>query len=237
MKRKVNDMLEKGARVLIVDDENQIRKMLKVALSAHGYELAEAATGRDGLNQTALFHPDLIILDLGLPDIDGLSVLQQIREWTRIPIIILSVKEMENDKIAALDLGADDYVTKPFNMGELLARMRVAIRHAAKTNQEPVISYGGLTLDMAHRQVVVDGNEIKLTPIEYDILKHLVLNAGKVLTHRHLLKTIWGMDYQQEAHYLRVYIGHLRKKIEKNPTIPQYIITESGVGYRFMIKE
>lgn len=230
-------MQEKGARILIIDDENQIRRMLKIALAAHGYEMHEAATGQEGLNQVALFHPDLIILDLGLPDIDGLSVLKQLREWNKVPIIVLSVREIENEKITALDLGADDYVTKPFSMGELLARMRVALRHAAKSDDEPIITFGGLTVDMAHRLVTVEGNEIKLTPTEYDILKYLVINAGKVLTHRQLLRTIWGVDYQQEAHYLRVYIGQLRRKIEKDPTRPQYIITEPGVGYRFLIKE
>jgi two-component system KDP operon response regulator KdpE len=230
-------MQNQGARVLIIDDENQIRKMLRVALSAQGYELAEAATGQEGLNQAALFHPDLIILDIGLPDIDGISVLKQLREWIKTPIIVLSVREMENDKIRALDLGADDYVTKPFSMRELLARMRVALRHAVKTEEEPVISYGALTVDFAHRKVTVEGVEIKLTPTEYDILKQLVIHAGKVLTHRQLLKTIWGIDYQQEAHYLRVYIGQIRRKIEKDPTRPQFIITEPGLGYRFMIRE
>lgn len=237
MERMVSELPDIGARVLIIDDENQIRKMLKVALSAHSYEIEDAATGQEGLNKVALFHPDLIILDMGLPDLDGLTVLKKLREWTRIPIIVLSVREMENDKILALDLGADDYVTKPFSMGELLARMRVALRHATKTEEEPVLSYGGLTVDLAHRQVTVEGNEVKLTPTEYDILKNLVIHAGKVLTHRQLLKMIWGVDYQQEAHYLRVYIGQIRRKIEKDPARPQYIITESGVGYRFIIKD
>lgn len=230
-------MPDKGARVLIIDDENQIRRMLKVALSAHGYETAVASSGQDGLNQAAVFHADLIILDLGLPDMDGLEVLKQLREWTQAPVIILSVREMENDKILALDSGADDYVAKPFNIGELLARMRVAIRHAAKTEDEPILKFGELTVDLARRQVILDGKEIKLTPTEYDILKNLVIHAGKVLTHRQLLKAIWGVDYQEQAHYLRVYIGQLRKKIEPDLTRPKYIITEPGVGYRFLIKE
>lgn len=230
-------MQDKGARVLIIDDENQIRRMLKVALSAHGYETAAASSGQDGLNQAAIFHADLIILDLGLPDMDGLEVLKQLREWTQVPIIVLSVREMENDKIHALDSGADDYVSKPFSIGELLARMRVALRHAAKTEDEPILRFGELTVDLARRHVTLDSKEVKLTPTEYDILKNLVIHAGKVLTHRQLLKAIWGVDYQEQAHYLRVYIGQLRKKIEPDITRPKYIITEPGVGYRFLIKE
>ncbi len=229
-------MQDKGARVLIIDDESQIRKMLKVALTAHKYHINEAPTGQDGLNQAALFHPDLIILDLGLPDMNGLDVLRELREWTTVPIIVLSVRESENDKVAALDLGADDYITKPFGMGELLARIRVAIRHAVKSDTEPVISCGSLTIDMAHRQVTVDKSEIRLTPTEYDLLKHLITHAGKVLTHRQLLKAIWGIDYQQKDHYLRVYIRQIRRKIEKDPTRPEFIITEPGVGYRFTSK-
>jgi two-component system KDP operon response regulator KdpE len=226
----------KGARVLIIDDEGPIRKMLKVALSAHGYETAEAASGQDGLNEAAVYHPDIIVLDLGLPDLDGLEVLRQLREWVKVPIIILSARELEKDKVIALDSGADDYVTKPFSMGELLARMRVALRHTAGSKEEPVLTFGELTVDLSHRQVTMEGNEVKLTPTEYDILKYLVLNAGKVLTHRQLLRNIWGVDYQDEAHYLRVYIGQLRRKIEPDPTRPAYIITEPGVGYRFIGK-
>ncbi|KJS83652.1 MAG: Fis family transcriptional regulator [Peptococcaceae bacterium BICA1-8] len=224
----------KNARVLIIDDEVQIRKMLKVALTAHGYEITEAETGQEGLNQGALFHPDLVILDIGLPDLDGFEVINRLREWSQVPIIILSVQDQETDKIKALDAGADDYVTKPFSMGELLARMRVALRHIAKTEDEPVLIFGGLTIDLAHRQVMVNDQEVKLTPTEYDILKQLALHAGRVLTHRQLLRTIWGIDYQDESHYLRVYIGQLRRKLEPDPTRPKYIITEPGVGYRLM---
>ncbi|WP_406676727.1 response regulator [Neomoorella carbonis] len=227
-------MNAKGARILIIDDEPPIRRLLKVTLRAHGYELAEASSGQEGLYQAAVLHPDLIILDLGLPDLDGLEVIKRLREWSRAPIIILSVREQENDKIKALDAGADDYVTKPFSMGELLARMRVALRHAAKTGDEPVLTLGGLTVDLAHRLVKVDGQEVKLTPTEYEILKNLALNAGRVLTHRQLLRTIWGPEYQEETHYLRVYIGQLRRKIEPDPTRPRYIITEPGVGYRLV---
>lgn len=229
--------LDKGARILIVDDEPQIRRMLKVALSAHGYEVAEAATGQEGLNKTALFHPDLMILDLGLPDLDGMEIITKLREWTQVPIIILSVREHEEDKIKTLDLGADDYITKPFNMGELLARIRVALRHIVPAENEPVLSFGNLTIDLSLRLVSENGREIKLTPLEYDILKNLALHAGRVLTHRQLLKNIWGSEYQEETHYLRVYIGQLRHKIEPDPTRPRYIITEPGVGYRLMAKE
>ncbi|QGP93914.1 KDP operon transcriptional regulatory protein KdpE [Neomoorella glycerini] len=230
-------MTANGARVLIIDDELPIRRLLKVALAAYGYELAEASSGQEGLQQAAVLHPDLIILDLGLPDVDGLEVIKRLREWSQAPIIILSVREQESEKIKALDAGADDYVTKPFSMGELLARMRVAWRHAAKTTDEPVLSLGELTIDLAHRLVKMKGREVKLTPIEYEILKNLALHAGRVLTHHHLLRTIWGPEYEEETHYLRVYIGQLRRKIEPDPANPRYIITEPGVGYRLAVKE
>ncbi|WP_366923369.1 response regulator [Metallumcola ferriviriculae] len=226
-----------GARILVIDDEQQIRKMLKVALTAQGYKVEEAGLGQEGLERVALFHPDLVILDLGLPDIDGFEVIDNLREWSQVPVVILSVKEQEEDKVRALDAGAADYVTKPFGMGELLARIRVALRHAANTEDEPVIGLGELTIDLAHRQVIVSGKEIRLTPIEYDILKNLAQHAGKVLTHRQLLSAIWGKEYQNQHHYLRVYIGQLRRKIEPDPTQPTYIITDPGVGYRLMIIE
>jgi len=230
-------MQTKGARVLVVDDENQIRRLLKVALSAHGYEITEAPSGQEGLKQAALYHPDLIILDLGLPDIDGAQIICRLREWSQVPVIILSVRDQENDKIKALDAGADDYVTKPFSMGELLARMRVALRHAARVEDEPVLVFDELKIDLAARQVTVEGREAKLTPTEYDILKNLALHAGRVLTHRQLLRNIWGVEYQEETHYLRVFIGQLRRKIEPDPTQPKYIITEPGIGYRLMSRE
>lgn len=227
-------METKGTRILIVDDENQIRKLLRVALTAHDYMVAEAASGQEGLNEAAVFRPDIIILDLGLPDIDGLEVLRRLREWSKIPVIILSVKEQENDKIAALDAGADDYLTKPFGMGELLARIRAALRHVAGAGEEPILSFGNLTLDLAHRRVSVNDCEIKLSPIEYDLMKNLAVHAGKVLTHKHLLRTIWGPDYTNDTHYLRVYIGQLRRKVEADPSNPQHIITEPGIGYRLL---
>ncbi|MCX5803651.1 MAG: response regulator [Proteobacteria bacterium] len=227
-----------GARILVIDDEKQIRRMLKAALSGYGYDIAEASSGHEGLNQTAIFHPDLIILDLGLPDLDGIEVIKRLREWTQIPIIILSVREHEDDKIKALDVGADDYVTKPFSMGELLARIRVALRHVAKSEDEPVLTFfGELTVDLAHRNVILKGEDVKLTPTEYEILKYLALQAGRVVTHGQLLRAIWGPNYQEETQYLRVYIGQLRRKIEADPSQPTYIITEPGVGYRLVTRD
>ncbi len=230
-------MPAKGARILIIDDEEQIRRLLRVALEGHDYQIDEATSGQDGLRQASTFHPDLIILDLGLPDLDGLAVLGRIREWSHVPVIILTVQEHENEKIRALDSGADDYITKPFSMGELLARIRVAMRHGAKTEDEPVIAIGDLSVDLAHRLVTLKGREVKLTPTEYDILKNLAVYAGRVLTHKQLLCQIWGKEYQKETHYLRIYIGQLRKKIEPDPTQPRYILTEPGVGYRLIGKE
>jgi len=224
-----------GARILVIDDESQIRKLLRVALTAYGYEVKEVACGQDGLRETAIYRPDLVILDLGLPDIDGLEVLRQLREWSEIPVIILSVKEQEQDKITALDTGADDYVSKPFSMGELLARVRTALRHSYHANEEnPILILNDLEIDIIHRRVKVNDNEVKLTPTEYDILKNLAIHAGKVLTHRQLLTTIWGKAYENDTHYLRVYIGQLRKKIEIDPSRPKHILTESGVGYRLL---
>jgi two-component system, OmpR family, KDP operon response regulator KdpE len=226
-----------GARILVIDDEKQIRRMLKAALDGFGYDITEAASGHEGLNQAAIFHPDLIILDLGLPDLDGTAVIQRLREWTQTPIIILSVREQESDKIKALDAGADDYVTKPFSMGELLARIRVAMRHVAKTDGEPVLSLGELVVDLAHRNVTVKGEEVKLTPIEYEILKFLAVQAGRVVTHKQLLRAIWGPNYQEQTQYVRVYIGQIRRKIEIDPSQPEYIITEPGIGYRLITKD
>ncbi|MBS3908556.1 MAG: response regulator [Actinobacteria bacterium] len=230
-------MPAKGARILIIDDEEQIRRLLRVALEGHDYQIGEASSGHDGLRQAATFHSDLIILDIGLPDLNGLTLLERIREWSQVPVIMLTVQEHEEEKIKALDSGADDYVTKPFSMGELLARIRVALRHAAKTEDEPVIVLGDLTVDLAHRLVALKGKEVKLTPTEYDILKNLAMYAGRVLTHKQLLCRIWGKEYQKETHYLRIYIGQLRKKIEPDPTQPKYILTEPGVGYRLVGKD
>ena len=228
--------VDKGPRILVIDDENQIRRILKVTLEVHNYETTGVATGREGLNQAIIFYPDLIILDLGLPDMDGVEIIQQLREWSQTPIIILSAREDEEVKVKALDAGADDYVTKPFNMGELLARIRVALRHSTKSVDEPILTFGDLEIDLAHRLVTVAGQEVKLTPIEYEILKYLAIHAGKVVTHGQLLRTIWGRECQTETHYIRVYIGQLRHKLEPDPTRPRYILTEPGAGYRLVFK-
>ena len=227
-------MPSEGMRILVIDDEKQIRRMLKTALTGYGYDIAEAPSGQEGLSQTLIFHPDLIILDLGLPDLDGIEVIKKLREWTQTPIIVLSVREAEDDKIQALDAGADDYLTKPFSMGELLARLRVALRHIAKSEDEPVLTFGKLTVDLARRLVILDGEEVKLTPTEYEILKYLSLHAGRVVTHGQLLRAIWGPNYQEHTQYLRVYVGQLRRKIEADPSQPAIIVTESGVGYRLV---
>ena len=229
-------MTDKGLRVLVIDDEPQIRKLLKVSLAAHGYDVYEATSGADAVIQAVNIKPDLIILDLGLPDMDGKEVVRRLREWSDIPILILTVCDQEKEKIDALDSGADDYITKPFSIGELLARIRVSMRRSAHTEDEPVIHCGDLSIDLAQRRVTVNAQEIKLTPTEYDILKILAQNSGKVLTHRQLLKAVWGNTYSEDTHYIRVYIGQLRRKIETNPTQPKYIITESGVGYRLMTR-
>jgi two-component system KDP operon response regulator KdpE len=221
-----------GLRVLVVDDERAIRRYLHAALNAQGYIVYEASSGNEALNMVVADRPDLIILDLGLPDIDGVEVTRQLREWTHIPIIILSVREQESDKIAALDAGADDYLTKPFSSGELMARMRVSLRRSLQTTTEPIFKMDNLNVDLTRRQVKVAGEEISLTPTEYDLLRILVQNAGRVLTHRQLLRQVWGGAYESEAHLLRVNMSNLRRKIEPDPTRPHYIITEPGVGYR-----
>jgi two-component system KDP operon response regulator KdpE len=225
-------MSENSLRVLIVDDERAIRRFLRASLSAHGYAVFEASTGQEALSAMLGDRPDLIILDLGLPDLDGLEVTRQLREWTQTPIIVLSVREEEATKVAALDVGADDYLTKPFGMAELMARIRVALRHADQPAGEPVFEVGDLRVDRARRQVLVAGNAIVLTPTEYDLLRVLVQNAGKVLTHRQLLRQVWGLGYELETHLLQVNVSNLRRKIEPDPSRPSYILTEVGVGYR-----
>lgn len=225
-------MSETGARVLVVDDEPAIRRFLRVSLSAHGYVVFEASDGQGALSAVVANRPDLIILDLGLPDLDGIEVTRLLREWTHIPIIILSVRGQEADKVTALDAGADDYLTKPFSTGELLARIRVALRHAGQSGSEPVFTSDDLTVDLVRRVVTVAGREVQLTPTEYDLLRALVIHAGKVLTHRQLLREVWGIGYEQETHILRVNISNLRRKIEPEPARPRHILTEPGVGYR-----
>ncbi len=228
-------MVEKSLRVLVVDDERAIRRFLRASLSTHGYEMFEAASGAEALAVVAEQRPDVVFLDLGLPDADGLDVIRKLREWSTVPVIILSVRDQEKDKIAALDAGADDYLTKPFGIGELMARMRGVLRRAAPTSPgEPVLSVGDLQLDFARRVVSLAGKELALTPTEYDILKVLAQSAGKVLTHLQIIRKVWGLGYgENESHLLRVNISNLRRKIEPDPTRPIFIVTEPGVGYRF----
>lgn len=221
-----------GPQVLIVDDELQIRRFLRVSLEANGYSVHETDTGHDAIVKTAQLRPDLVILDMGLPDMDGLEVLNRIRQWTKTPVIILSVRDSDRDKIAALDAGADDYLTKPFSTEELLARMRVAQRHAQPQEQESVLTVGNVQVDFARRLVTRNGEPVKLTPTEYALLRLLIQHSGRVLTHRQILKEVWGPEYVDELHYLRVYFAQLRQKLEDDPTLPKLILTEPGVGYR-----
>lgn len=221
------------ATVLIVDDEPQIRKLLEINLNGNGYVVRQAANGKEGMLQAANHLPDAILLDLGLPDMDGHEVLKQLREWYGKAIIILSVQHNETDIITALDNGANDYLTKPFRVGELMARLRSAIKHNESTEDTQVVEAGGLEIDIAARVVRKSGELLKLTPTEYNLLVLLARNEGRVLTHRFLLKEIWGISYQSETQYLRVFIAQLRKKMEDNPNCPEHIITESGIGYRF----
>lgn len=220
-----------GLKVLVVDDEIAIQRFLRVALNGQGFIVSEANTGKDALKVLAMDRPDLIVLDLGLPDMDGVEVTRRAREWSTVPIIILSVREQEVDKIAALDAGADDYLTKPFGMGELLARIRTVMRRKVTESSEPIFSVGSLIVDLANRVVTLNGQDIQLTPTEYDILRSLVFSAGKVLTNRQLLRQVWGEGYD-DLHILRVNISNLRHKIEPDPSRPTYIHTEPGVGYR-----
>lgn len=225
-------MTASGTRVLVVDDEQAIRRFLRTSLSAHGYTVFEAVAGEEALSAVVANRPDVIILDLGLPDIDGIDVVRQLREWSQIPIVILSVRERETEKIAALDAGADDYLTKPFGAGELRARLRAALRRTDSSADEPVYTTGDLTVDLAQRRVRFKDEEVHLTPTEYDLLRALTLNAGKVLTHRRLLRQVWGPGYANDVHLLRVNVSNLRQKIEPEPARPRYILTEPGVGYR-----
>ncbi len=231
----VDSTTTEGSVVIIVEDDPQIRRFLRTTLPNHGYRLYEATTGAEGLREAETQKPDIIILDLGLPDLDGLEVIRRLREWTAVPIVVLSARGQEHDKVMALDAGADDYVSKPFGIAELLARMRVALRHAARTaerSDEVSITVGELHIDLAHRRVMLAGNEVHLTPIEYRLLAALAKHAGKVLTQRQLLTEVWGPPYADQAHYLRVYMAQLRRKLEADPTRPKYLLTEAGVGYR-----
>jgi two-component system KDP operon response regulator KdpE len=222
-------------RILVVDDERAIRRFLRTSLQAYGYTIYEATSGEEALIEMAAKRPDLVILDIGLPGKNGVEITKELREWSNVPILILSVQDQEKDKIAALDAGADDYLAKPFGLGELMARMRVAMRHANKQSNEPVFETGDLRVDLAKRIVKLREREIALTPTEYDLLRILVQEAGKVLTHRQIIHSLWGDAYQSESHLLRVNISNLRKKIEPDPSRPIYIVTESGVGYRLKV--
>lgn len=229
---------EQKARILVVDDEPQIRRFLRTSLGAHGYHVLEAESGSEALRQASLTKPDAIVLDLGLPDMDGLTVLARLREWTTTPVIVLSVRGDEAVKVAALDNGADDYVTKPFGMAELLARIRTALRHGLSQEvEDPVFSFDGLVADLARRTITRDGRSISLSPREYDLFRLMLVNAGKVLTHQYLLKTLWGAAHLHDVQYLRVYVSQLRNKLEPEPEQPRYILTEPGVGYRLRLPE
>lgn len=228
-------MSKSGARILVVDDEIEILRALQRSLVAHGFEVFTASSGEEALEGVAHHRPDLMLLDLGLPGMSGLEVCKRVREQSNLPIIVLSVKDTERDKVLALDLGADDYVSKPFGINEVLARVRVALRHSAQiqSGTEPSFVVGPLKVDFAQRLVQVNGQEVKLTPTEYDLLKALIKNSGKIMTRQMLLSQVWGTGYGKEAHYLHVYIGQLRRKIEPDYTHPRFILTVSGVGYRF----
>ncbi|MFN8595713.1 MAG: response regulator [Anaerolineae bacterium] len=222
-----------GPNVLVIDDEVQIRRFLRISLEANQYHVREAFTGQEGLEQAALQRPDIVILDLGLPDLDGLEVLKRLREWSRVPVIVLSVRDADSDKIAMLDAGADDYLTKPFSVGELLARVRVALRHIQPVTDASIFQAGALKVDLARRVVTVNDEAVRLTATEYAFLRLMIQNAGKVLTHRQILREVWGPQYIDETHYLRVYAAQLRRKLEMDPAHPQLLLTEPGVGYRF----
>ena len=228
--------MSEGPTILVIDDEIQIRRFLRISLEANGYVVIETATGQDGINGVAQRRPDLVILDLGLPDMDGLDVLRRLREWTAVPVIVLSVRDSDRIKVAALDAGADDYLTKPFSLEELMARLRVMQRRVGAAQESPIFTTGKLKVDLNRRVVTVNEEIVKLTPTEYALLRYLVRNAGKVVTHRQILREVWGPEYMDETHYLRVYFAQLRQKIEDDSSIPRLILTEPGVGYRLTIE-
>lgn len=228
-------MSEVGGRVLVVDDEPQIRKLLRIGLSSHGYEVLEAGTAGEAVRLASSRNPDLVVLDLGLPDLDGHAVIARLREWSAMPIIVLSVRDGEDEKVRALDAGADDYVTKPFGVAELLARMRVALRRRGTTEEAAVcFEHAGLVVDFVERRVSLDGKSVALTRKEYAILRHLVQHAGRVITHGQLLREVWGRVHEQDTQYLRVYVGQLRQKLGDDSSQPRFVATEPGVGYRWI---
>jgi len=226
-----------GPTVLVVEDEPQMRRFLRATLETHGYRMVDAPTGQQGIAEATTSAPDIVLLDLGLPDVDGVDVVRRLREWTDVPIVIVSARDQEKEKIRALDAGADDYLTKPFSTGELLARMRVAFRRALRLPDEPIFKLGDLTVDFARRVVSQGDTKVQLTPTEYDLLRVLVTQAGRVLTHRQLLREVWGDAYELDTHTLRVNISNLRRKIEPDPNRPRYISTEPGVGYRLQLED
>jgi two-component system KDP operon response regulator KdpE len=228
-------MAEEKELILLIEDEPQMRRFLRITLESHGYRFVDASSAQEGLMQASTRNPDVVLLDLGLPDMDGLEVMKRLREWTLTPVIVISAREQEQDKVKALDAGADDYLTKPFSAGELLARIRVALRHAAGRNTgttEPVFVLDTLRVDLARRQVFIDTTEVHLTPIEYKLLTALIRHAGKVITHSQLLKEVWGPAHANEVQYLRVYMTQLRHKLERDPARPRFLMNEPGVGYR-----
>jgi two-component system KDP operon response regulator KdpE len=220
--------------VLVIDDELQIRRLLRVCLEANGYRVSEAANGQEGISEAAQHRPDVVLLDLGLPDMDGVTVLKRLREWSQVPVVVLSVRDREDDKIKALDNGADDYVTKPFGTGELLARLRLAMRHGQPPSDSALFRSGRLEVDLTARVVKAGGSEAKLTATEYALLRLFVKHAGKVLTHQQILREVWGPNYIDQTQYLRVYMAHLREKLEAEPSKPSLLLTEPGVGYRLV---
>lgn len=230
----MNDKPAIKPNVLVIDDELQMRRLLRITLEANGYRVQEATCGQEGIAQAAQCRPDAVVLDLGLPDMDGIIVLKRLREWSRVPVVVLSVRDREEDKISALDNGADDYVTKPFSTGELLARLRVAQRHAQPGDEVAVFRAGQLEVDLTAHTAKLKGREVRLTATEYSLLRLLIKHAGKVLTHRYILREIWGPNATEQTHYLRIYIAHLRDKLEEEPSTPKLIITESGIGYRLI---
>lgn len=226
-------MTEGHAKVLLIEDDAQIRHIVHTALTSHHFEVQDAITGRDGLTAAATWRPNLVILDLGLPDMDGAEVVRNLREWSSTPIVILTARNLEDSKIMTLDAGADDYLTKPFSVGELMARIRVALRHAAAADDsKSEFAVNGLRVDLVHRRVYREDQEVHLTPIEYRLLSVMIKNAGRVITHRQLLREVWGPAHSEDSHYVRIYMAQLRHKLEKDPAQPRYLLTEIGVGYR-----
>ncbi|KMW72846.1 transcriptional regulator [Photorhabdus luminescens subsp. luminescens] len=221
--------------ILIIEDEKEIRRFVRLALEGEGYRVFDSDTLKRGLIEAGTRKPDLIILDLGLPDGDGINLIRDLRQWSSIPVIVLSARDKEADKVAALDVGADDYLSKPFGISELLARVRVALRRFARTNkEESIVHFSDVVVDLVNRRITKNDEELHLTPIEFRLLGELLANSGKVLTQRQLLNQVWGPNYVEHNHYLRIYMGHLRQKLETDPTRPKHLLTETGIGYRFM---